>query len=616
MLSRGTLLAAAAAGVVLIGGLGVLARADGGGIPPGVSVDGVSVGGASESDAEALIRERARRLLDEQTTIESRSVPDFSRRLTRRDLRAQPQVSAALAEASEGRNPLGRVAQRLGLGDTRDVTLRFSFDEARVASLISSVRGRIDEAPQSASIVLAPEAVQVTPSRSGRRLDADLLRAELERFPRRIEAPLREDPPKVADAAAQKARRVAEKLLATPPTVILGTIRESLTEADIREALVFTEKPPSLQVGLTPDVLREKLGPAFSEGEREPLDADFEIVGPKVKVTPSRPGRGVDMERLGRTLVARAGRPQTGARFTQLAPNLTTAEARKLRITERIASFSTPYVCCPGRVTNIQRGAEILDGTIIPAGGRFSLNAALGQRTIERGFVPAGQIVNGRLEDAVGGGVSQLATTIYNAAFFGGLEIIDHTPHQFYISRYPEGREATVSWGGPELIVRNDWPAAVLMKLSAGSAGVAVELYSTSLGRKVETATLSRNPGRAPRVIEKKNPDLPPGTRTVLQTAGAAGFTISYSRQLSVNGKTKRDETFTWRYSAQDSYVEIGPPKKPDPKDDKDGKKGADTEPQDGASGADPPTESATTTPEETSPSDTTAPEPPVANAN
>lgn len=553
--------------VVVVGaGFAALARPDGGDVPPNVSVAGVEVGGLTSDEAEELTRERARTLLDEQTTVESRQVPDFSQRLTRRQLRAQPRIDAALEEATAGRNMLGRAAQRLGLGDARDVPLTFVFDDARVDQVTASIRESTDQEPASAGVILGADEIEVTPARSGRRLDEDLLRVELARFPRRIEAPLREELPKVADAEANRARVTAEKLIATPPTVILGTIKQSLSEADIREALVFSEKPPRLEVSLNPELLREKLGPAFSDGERAAVDASFEIVGPKVRISPSRAGRGVDMERLSRTLVARAGRPQTGARFTRLAPELTTAEARKLRITERISSFTTPYVCCPGRVTNIQRGAAILDGTIIPAGARFSLNESLGERTADRGFVPAGQIVNGQLEDAVGGGVSQLATTIYNAAFFGGLEITTHTPHQFYISRYPEGREATVSWGGPELIVKNDWPAAVLMKLSAGSSGVSVDFYSTPLGRKIDTVVLSKQPGRAPKVIEEKNPDLPPGTRAVLQSAGAAGFTITYSRTVTVRSKKKRDEQFTWRYSAQDSYVEVGPPKKPDTK--------------------------------------------------
>ena len=163
------------------------------------------------------------------------------------------------------------------------------------------------------------------------------------------------------------------------------------------------------------------------------------------------------------TIVAHPGTPVRARALRGEPPGADHGRgASALRITELVSEFTTPYNCCEPRVTNIQRAAEILDGTIIPAGGTFSLNDALGQRTLDRGFVLAPQIAAGRLEDAVGGGVSQVSTTIYNAAFFAGLELVAHTPHQFWISRYPEGREATLSFGGPELIFVNDWDAAIL----------------------------------------------------------------------------------------------------------------------------------------------------------
>src|SRR5262249_18604136 len=110
-----------------------------------------------------------------------------------------------------------------------------------------------------------------------------------------------------------------------------------------------------------------------------------------------------------------------------------------------VGSFTTPFPCCQPRVTNIRRAAQLLDGTVLPPNGRFSLNGALGRRTIAKGFVPAPSISGGELVDSVGGGISQVSTTLYNAAFFSGLKLVAHTPHSFYISRYPPGREATIS---------------------------------------------------------------------------------------------------------------------------------------------------------------------------
>ena len=80
----------------------------------------------------------------------------------------------------------------------------------------------------------------------------------------------------------------------------------------------------------------------------------------------------------------------------------------------------------------------------------------MGERTEERGFAAGFIIEDGRLEVDFGGGVSQLATTTFNAAFFAGLEIVEHNPHSFYISRYPEGRESTIAWGVKDLRFRND----------------------------------------------------------------------------------------------------------------------------------------------------------------
>ena len=207
-----------------------------------------------------------------------------------------------------------------------------------------------------------------------------------------------------------------------------------------------------------------------------------------------------------------------------IAPARTTAQARALRIRTLVSEFTTPYACCQPRVTNIKRAAQILDGTIIESGARFSLNVALGERTTARGFVAAPQINAGQLEDAVGGGVSQMATTIFNASFFAGLDLLQHTPHEFWITRYPPGREATVSWGGPELVVGNDWPAAILMKVSASDSGVTVRMYSSKLGRRVATTTDPSDP-----------------------TAGTA-FSVVYTRKVWRGSDLRRDERWTWNY--------------------------------------------------------------------
>ena len=205
----------------------------------------------------------------------------------------------------------------------------------------------------------------------------------------------------------------------------------------------------------------------------------------------------------------------------------------------------------------------MLDGTIILPGKSFSLNRALGKRTVEKGFVAAPQIFDGRLEDAVGGGISQFATTLYNAAFFAGVKLVAHQAHQFYISRYPMGREATVWWGGPELIFRNNWPAAILMKVSASDSAITVRFYSRKFGRRVETKTGKPYAYTSPRTIRTLNSSLPAGTTSTVQSAGESGFTVQYTRKVFRGVELLANERYTVRYDPQNAIVEVGPPKPP-----------------------------------------------------
>ena len=207
---------------------------------------------------------------------------------------------------------------------------------------------------------------------------------------------------------------------------------------------------------------------------------------------------------------------------------------------------------------NIRRAAKLLDGTVIPSGSRFSMNRALGKRTIRRGFVPAPMISGGRLVNSVGGGISQVATALYNAAFFGGLTLVAHTPHSFYISRYPMGREATISWGGPELVFGNDWSAPVRMRLTATATAITVKLYSQRAGRKVKAWTGRPYGYLRPTTLFVGNPRLPRGTRRLVQEAGGPGFTIAYGRRVLRGMTVVAVDRFRVRYQPVNRVVEVG----------------------------------------------------------
>lgn len=166
-------------------------------------------------------------------------------------------------------------------------------------------------------------------------------------------------------------------------------------------------------------------------------------------------------------------------------PRITTEDLEAMEVAHVIAEFTTYYDCCQDRVTNIQRMADIVDGALIMPQESFELNEYVGERTLERGFVPAGALFFGEHVDDVGGGVSQFATTLYNAAYWSGLWIETHKPHSQYFSRYPEGIEATVSWKYPTLRFTNDYTTPVVIKTRYTNTSLTVMILGNNDGRIV-----------------------------------------------------------------------------------------------------------------------------------
>ncbi len=549
--------------LALVGtGFAIAASGADGAAPAEVRLDGADISGFDEAEIRAAARARAEEIKDVPVVITRSDDPAFRIEVTGADLGARPRINRLVAEALEPRSVGGRLFSALGLAPTRELRLEFTLDARKVSAVVGRVRAEGDIPARAATLDLGSEDLAVVPGTPGFGIDQADLRERIAQLPERIALTPGPLAPPVSDVAARAARTRALALIARPISVTLQGRGVPIEPEVLREALRVAPKPPDLAVTLDPDTLYRDIASAFGTREQPAREATFRVSGSSVKLVPSRIGRSLDMPAIVKAILDTPGATSVRARFTVTRPERTTAQARALKITQLVAEYTTSYSCCEPRVTNIQRAAEILDGIIIPAGGRFSLNEALGPRTLEGGFVAAPQIAAGRLEDAIGGGVSQVSTTVYNAAFFAGLQIVTHTPHQFWISRYPKGREATLSWGGPEMVFVNDWPAAVLVSVGAGSNGVTVRFFSSKLGRRVETQTGEPSDPVEPKTIETLDTSLDPGERVVEQEAGGAGFTISYTRKVYEADTLRRDERYTWRYDAVDAFVKVGPPER------------------------------------------------------
>jgi vancomycin resistance protein YoaR len=154
-------------------------------------------------------------------------------------------------------------------------------------------------------------------------------------------------------------------------------------------------------------------------------------------------------------------------------------------------------------------------GAVIRPTETFSLNQFVGQRTREKGFTEAGVIYEGRFETDVGGGVSQFATTFFNAAFFAGLDFESYQSHSIYISRYPYGREATISWPAPDLAVSNPLPDGVVAWPTYTGSSITVTLWGTKTVHADQTGQSTRRQGRCTRVSTERTRSWPDGTTEV-----------------------------------------------------------------------------------------------------
>lgn len=247
-----------------------------------------------------------------------------------------------------------------------------------------------------------------------------------------------------------------------------------------------------------------------------------------VSVGAGRPGRAVDAAAGLRDLrqAMLAGRTTVPVTVTTVEPGHDTPKLAG--VDQLIGTFTTYHPCCAPRVTNIHRIAELVDGTVVEPGATFSLNDTAGERTRARGFVAAPAIVDGELEDQLGGGVSQFSTTLFNAAWFAGLDIRRHQPHSLYISRYPPGREATLDWRSIDQVIHNDTEAPFVIRARTTGTSVTVGIYGHTGDRVVDSVTGARQP------------------------RAGGGFAVQVRRTIRQDGAVRGTDTLRWTYQGLD----------------------------------------------------------------
>lgn len=361
------------------------------------------------------------------------------------------------------------------------------------------------------------------------------------------------------------------------------------TAQEIADATIFSfdlNDSPSVRLSVDRRLVTRKVSLINDLVGVPPVNAYYEIdENDRVIIYPSEPGVGVDADAVGdllETLASGPSREGALSKVTGTRPQVTTEDIESLGIRHLVSQYTTYHDCCLPRVTNIQLFADRVNDALVPPGERFSLNRHVGERTEEDGFVEAGTLLRGELTDTVGGGVSQFATTFYNAVFWGGYEDITHKTHSFHFTRYPEGIEATINWPEVDLVFRNDSPAHVLIRTEYTDSSITVKFFGDNDGRTVigswkdgtgRLKVISEGGPRArvvsamisdrteerepPENLYRADPELAPGEVVELQTA-KVGWDVRVTRTIQ-QGEETSNRIWTVRYIPRQEIVEMHP---------------------------------------------------------
>jgi vancomycin resistance protein YoaR len=538
----------------------------------GVTIDGVDVGGMEANDARALLQKRSDRLQGRPVVFVAGGRSFAIRPL---ELGVEPDWKSAVAAAQrqgDGFGPL-RGFKRLDVQVFgTDITPPTSVLSGALQYQLSLIAKEVDRAPRDAAVVRRGLNVVVVPARPGRKLDrAAAARtivhelASLERTNAQVNLPFRVTPPDVRAAALARAARQARRALSAPVRLQLGKTRWLVSRSKLARLLQLpAEGRTSLAVaGTAAEQWLVKLGKRV---EKPPKDATFGVDGDHVYVIPAKPGTRLDALGTAEALLAAALKRRPELRIARLPVHeaqakLSTEAARAMRIRGIVGSYTTEYGGIANRIHNVQLVAHLVDGALIAPGATFSFNRTTGERNAAKGFLEAPVIVNGELTTGLGGGVCQVSTTVFNAAFEAGLRITERTNHALYISHYPQGRDATVDYPGIDLKFVNDTGNWLLLRTFVSSSSLTVNLYGTPQHRRVESSTSALVAHGVPPVKKTVDPSLGPGEK-VVDDSGVPAMSTSVTRDVyAASGKLLYHDTWYSSYRAEPKLVRLGPKK-------------------------------------------------------
>ena len=483
-----------------------------------VQIEGVDVGGLSEDEIRNEVRKlaaeygnRSLPLLTPAGTIAATAAElGFS-------LDVEANVSAALAAGQTGASPVAWASSFFGENNLNAIV---TWDELVAQQFGDGVQAVLVRGAEPARLELRDGAFVVDPGVTGLRVTPADIRAAVRQtaaartLPDVIVVEPSSFPPPVTAFDLQATADDVNARTARGVTVYVeDTIRDFLP-AEVRSWLAVTPaNPPAidLDTAYVTEVIESRLANIAVPGD----PGRFDIVDGVLVAVDARPGRRCCAPNAGETVLAalQAGHFEIRLHLTDV-PGSEGDLIAETGVRELVGEFTTHFTAGQDRVMNIRRIAELVRGALIAPGETWSVNDYVGRRTEAKGFVPAGVIYLGKFQEDVGGGVSQFATTLFNAAFFAGLDFGEYQAHSIYISRYPYGREATISYPHPDLQLVNNTPYTMLLWPTSTEDSVTVQIYSTLHMTVVQSDQWEEPEDQCTKVITERTRTFADGTFT------------------------------------------------------------------------------------------------------
>ena len=516
-------------------------------VPTQTTVQGIPIGGMSPDQATVTLQRLLATRASQPVHLEA---PSRTVDIDPGTAGLEVDLEATLSDLSGFTlNPVQLWAHLTG---GEDQPLKIRVDRAKLTAAVTEAARAVDSPVKEGSITFTGGKATAVVSVAGHAVKVpETTDAVASTWPRQrvVKAVMNLTVPKLsADEINRAAKAFAVPAMSGPVKVLAGGSSVVLKPVQFAPALSLA---PDDVGTLRPSIDARKLLAAIRAAdpgiERAAADATVGLVAGAPQVVPAVIGRRFDaLTAPASFLAALTSRARTATIATIPAPpKVTTAMAQGWGIKEEISTFTTQFSFNPPRTTNIKIAVGTLNGTLVRPGARFSLNGTLGQRTPAKGYQQAPVINAGRLVKGYGGGVSQVSTTTFNAAFFSGVRIERYTPHSFYISRYPEGREATVSWPDVDQQWTNDTGFGILIKAFVSGNDLTVTFFGTKTWDMEAVKGPRRNVVQPKKIVDARASCVP-------QTP-TPGFDVTVTRIFKKNGTQVKTSTFNTHYIPEDN---------------------------------------------------------------